>query len=58
MDADLPSPKSPSPAKPDEETALDKAAKDVLITGMGYTEPGNPIVLAKHIAKEEPPEGR
>ena len=24
------------------------------ITGTGYTEPGNPTVLAKHIAKEEP----
>ena len=28
-------------------------ADDVLITGTGFTEPGNPTVLAKHSAKQE-----
>lgn len=54
-DADPPNPKSASPAKSAEEIDLDKTVEDVLITGTGYTEPGNPTVLAKHRAKEEPP---
>ena len=53
-DANPPSPKPPSPAKPVEEVVLDQTAEDVLITGTGYTEPGNPSILAKHSAKEEP----
>ena len=50
---DPPSPKPPNPAKLIEETPSDKATEDVIITGTGYTEPGNPTVLAKHSAKEE-----
>ena len=40
--------KPPSPTK----TADDKA-DDVVITGFGYTTPGNPIALSKHSAEEE-----
>ena len=39
--------KLPSPAKPAED------AEDVLITGTGFVEPGNPVALAKHTAKQE-----
>ena len=35
----------PSPAKGDDD--------DVVVTGSGYTSPGNPIALSKHSAKEE-----
>ena len=35
----------PSPAK--------GADDDVVVTGIGYTTPGNPIALSKHNAKEE-----
>jgi hypothetical protein len=52
---DPPSPKPPSPAKLTEEVSLDQTAEDVIITSTGYTEPGNPTVLARHSAKEEPP---
>ena len=52
---DPPNPKPTSPAKLAEEVPSDKIAEDVIITGTGYTEPGNPSVLAKHSAKEEPP---
>ena len=39
---------SSSPLKPSETHA-----DDVMITGTGFTEPGNPTVLAKHSAKQE-----
>ena len=38
----------PSPIKPSEPNT-----EEVLITGTGFQEPGNPIALAKHSAKEE-----
>ena len=37
-----------SPAKPIEEKT-----GDVVVTGFGYTAPGNPTVLSKHSAKED-----
>ena len=40
--------KPPSPAKDAEDKA-----NDVVVTGFGYTAPGNPTVLSKHSAKEE-----
>ena len=40
--------KPPSPIKPIEENA-----DDVIITGLGYTAPGNPTTLSKHSAKKE-----
>nr|XP_045083553.1 spidroin-1-like [Aegilops tauschii subsp. strangulata] len=40
--------KPPSRAKPAEEKN-----DDVVLTGFGYTAPGNPTVLSKHSAKEE-----
>ena len=48
MDVDPSGAKPPSPIKPSEENA-----KDVLIIGTGYMEPGNPTILTKHSAKEE-----
>ena len=48
MSVDLSSPKPPSPFKPAKEDI-----EDILITGTGYVESGNPTVLAKHSAKEE-----
>ena len=48
----------PSPAKATDipttptQTTGNKA-DDVVITSVGYTSPGNPVVLAKHSAKEE-----
>ena len=36
---------SPKPSEPQND--------DVLITGTGFVEPGNPIALAKHTAKQE-----
>ena len=47
MDAEPATTKPPSPAQ--------EKAEDVIITGLGYTEPGNPTVLSKHSAKEEIP---
>jgi hypothetical protein len=38
----------PSPIKPSKPNT-----EEVLITGTGFREPGNPIALAKHSAKEE-----
>ena len=38
----------PSPTKPSEPNT-----EEVLNTGTGFQEPGNPIALAKHSAKEE-----
>ena len=38
----------PIPVKPSEPDT-----EEVLITGTGFQEPGNPIALAKHSAKEE-----
>ena len=32
---------------------LETYADDIMITGTGFTEPGNPTVLAKHSAKQE-----
>ena len=40
--------KPPSPIKPVEEKT-----NNVIITGLGYTAPGNPTALSKHSAKEE-----
>ena len=40
--------KPPSPIK-----SSDQSTEDVLITGTGFQEPGNPTILAKHSAKEE-----
>ena len=40
--------KPSSPIKPTEEKT-----DDVVITGLGYTAPGNPTALSKHSAKEE-----
>jgi hypothetical protein len=40
--------KPPSPIRPTEEKT-----DDVIITGLGYTVPGNPTALSKHSAKEE-----
>ncbi|XP_045088952.1 uncharacterized protein [Aegilops tauschii subsp. strangulata] len=48
MDVNPANAKPPSPIKPTEEKA-----EDVVVTEVGYTEPGNPIVLSKHNAKEE-----
>ena len=48
MGVDPSSAKLPSPTKPAEVDT-----EDVLVTGTGYVEPRNPIVLAKHSAKEE-----
>ena len=50
--------KPSSPAKSaDESSTPVKAAGDkedeVIITGVGHTSPGHPVVLAKHSAKEE-----
>ena len=41
---------NPTNAKPSSPI---KPAEDVIVTGVGYAEPGNPTVLAKHSAKEE-----
>ena len=40
--------KPPCPIKPDEENT-----DDVVVTGFGFTAPGQPTVLSKHSAKEE-----
>ena len=40
--------KLPSPIK-----AVDDKTDDVVVTGIGYTTPGNPTALSKHSAKEE-----
>ena len=40
--------KPPSPVKPSESNT-----EEVLITGPSFQEPGNPVALAKHSAKEE-----
>jgi hypothetical protein len=48
MDVEPVIPNPPSPIKPTEEKA-----DDVVVTGFGYTAPGNPTVLSKHSAKEE-----
>ena len=48
MDVEPAIAKPPSPAKPAEEKN-----DDVVVTGFGYTAPGNPTVLSKHSAKEE-----
>ena len=47
MNIDPSGTKLPSPTKPKED------AEDVLITGTGFVEQGNPTILAKHSAKEE-----
>ena len=44
-----PSTPAPSSSPKPSETHND----DVLITGTGFVEPGNPIALAKHTAKQE-----
>ena len=44
-----PSTTKPSSSLNPPETHVD----DVLITGTGFTEPGNPTILAKHSAKQE-----
>ena len=48
MDVEAVISKPPSPAKPIEEKT-----DDVVVTGFGYTAPGNPTVLSNHSAKEE-----
>ena len=48
MDVNPATSKPLSPVKPAE-----KEAEDVIVTGVGYTEPGNPIVLSTHSTKEE-----
>ena len=48
MDVEPVIPKSPGPIKPTEEKT-----DDVVITGLGYTAPGNTTALSKHSAKEE-----
>ena len=48
MDVDPTTIKLPSPIKPTKTKA-----DDVIITGLGYSAPGNPTVLSKHSAKEE-----
>ena len=40
--------KPASPAKPAEEKT-----DDVVVTGFGFTAPGQPTILSKHNAKEE-----
>jgi hypothetical protein len=50
--------KTASPAKESDKPATPvRAAEekddDVLITGIGHTEPGNPVALSRHTAKEE-----
>ena len=40
--------KPPSPTKP-----LKSDTEEVVITGASFQEPGNPVALAKHSAKEE-----
>ena len=47
MDVEPAISKPPSPVKPAEEKI-----DDDVITGFGYTAPGNPTVLSKHSAKE------
>ena len=47
MDVESAFSKPPSPITPAEKT------DDVLITGVGFTAPGQPSVLSKHSAKEE-----
>ena len=37
---------------------LETYADDILITGTGFTEPGNPTILARHSAKQEVMERR
>ena len=53
MGVDPSSIEPPNPIKPVEETPLQQVAEDVIITGTGYTEPGNPTILARHSAKQE-----
>ena len=48
MDVEPAISKPPSPIKPAEEKT-----DDVVVTGFGFTAPGQPTVLSKHIAKEE-----
>ena len=47
MDTDPKNDKPPSPAQPAHEY------DDIMITGMAYQAPGNPIALSKHSTKEE-----
>ena len=53
MGVDPSSAKPPSPTKPADEAPLQQATEYVIITGTGYTELGNPTILAKDSAKEE-----
>ena len=48
MDVEPAISKPPSPIKPVEEKT-----DDVVVTGFGFTAPGQPTVLSKHNAKEE-----
>ncbi|XP_044412477.1 histone-lysine N-methyltransferase SETD2 isoform X2 [Triticum aestivum] len=61
VDPSSPHATPPSPAADPPSPARDtvnppsssKGGDDVIITGTGHTSPGNPVVLAKHTAKEE-----
>ena len=48
MDVEPVMSKPPSPIKPAEEKT-----NDVIVTGFGFTAPGQPTVLSKHSAKQE-----
>ena len=48
MDVDPTTTKPPSPIMP-----IEAKADEVIITGLGYTAPGNPTVSSKQSAKEE-----
>ena len=50
--------RSPSPVRAADtpstpEKAVGNKEDEVIITGIGHTSPGQPVVLAKHSAKEE-----
>ena len=47
----IPEPEIPEPSNPTKPLKPD--TEEVVITGAGSQEPGNPVALAKHSAKEE-----
>ena len=61
VDPSSPHATPPSPAADPPSPARDtvnppsssKGGDDVIITGTGHTSPGNPVILAKHTAKED-----
>ena len=50
---DLPSPAKAADKPPSPFKVADDQSNDVIVTGLGYTTPGNPTALSKHSAKEE-----